>query len=160
MSTLTLNNHLLSHPGKDIRSALISAFSTWIPLPPAHLELVQKVVGMLHNASLLVDDIEDGSELRRGEAAGHVVFGVPQTINCANYVYFQALQELFASLPPEMGGRAAGVYAEEMVHLHRGQGIELFWRDGEGGRVPRVEEYLKMVENSSSPSSKLIQNPH
>ena len=38
-----------------------------------------------------IDDIEDGSELRRGLPAAHLIYGVAQTINCANYAYFIAL---------------------------------------------------------------------
>jgi len=41
-----------------------------------------------------MDDVEDNSELRRGEPVAHTIYGVPQTINTANYVYFQAVQEL------------------------------------------------------------------
>lgn len=38
--------------------------------------------------------MEDNSELRRGSPVAHTIYGVPQTINTANYVYFQAVQEL------------------------------------------------------------------
>ena len=41
-----------------------------------------------------MDDVEDNSELRRGSPVAHTIYGVPQTINTANYVYFQAVQEL------------------------------------------------------------------
>jgi geranylgeranyl diphosphate synthase type 3 len=41
-----------------------------------------------------VDDVEDNSLLRRGVPVAHSIFGVAQTINTANYVYFQALAEL------------------------------------------------------------------
>lgn len=41
-----------------------------------------------------MDDVEDNSELRRGLPVAHTVYGVPQTINTANYVYFLAVQEL------------------------------------------------------------------
>ena len=49
---------------------------------------------MLHNASLLLDDIEDGSELRRGAPTAHKVFGEALTINSANYLYFVALEKV------------------------------------------------------------------
>ena len=53
-------------PGKDFRARLISAFDAWLEVPPESLEIITKVVGMLHTASLLVDDVEDSSLLRRG----------------------------------------------------------------------------------------------
>jgi geranylgeranyl diphosphate synthase type 3 len=43
-----------------------------------------------------VDDIQDDSQLRRGAPVAHKIYGVPQTINTANYVYFLAFQELSA----------------------------------------------------------------
>jgi geranylgeranyl diphosphate synthase type 3 len=50
-----------------------------------------------------MDDVEDNSELRRGIPVSHLVYGVPQTINTANYVYFLAVQELLA-LDSNKGG--------------------------------------------------------
>ena len=41
-----------------------------------------------------IDDVEDGSSLRRGFPVAHSIYGVPQTINSANYVYFCTLREL------------------------------------------------------------------
>lgn len=40
-----------------------------------------------------IDDIEDNSKLRRGVPVAHLIYGVPATINCANYVYFLALEQ-------------------------------------------------------------------
>lgn len=42
-----------------------------------------------------MDDVEDDSQLRRGIPVAHKIYGIPQTINTANYVYFLAYQELF-----------------------------------------------------------------
>jgi geranylgeranyl diphosphate synthase type 3 len=45
--------YLLGHPGKDIRSQCIAAFNQWLRVPPERLEVITRVVGMLHTASLL-----------------------------------------------------------------------------------------------------------
>lgn len=45
--------YLYGHPGKDIRSQSIAAFNKWLRVPPARLEVITRVVGMLHTASLL-----------------------------------------------------------------------------------------------------------
>lgn len=122
---------------------------------------------MLHTASLLVDDVEDSSLLRRGLPVAHSIFGTAQTINSANYVYFVALQELLkldqlddsrANSPDvefvgegqrkgRKRGEAVRIYTEELVNLHRGQGMDLFWRDTL--TVPTEEEYLEMVGNKT-----------
>jgi geranylgeranyl diphosphate synthase type 3 len=46
-------NYLYGHPGKDIRSQAIAAFNKWLNVPSASLEVITRVVGMLHTASLL-----------------------------------------------------------------------------------------------------------
>ena len=80
--------YLLQMPGKDVRGSLIDCFQTWLQIPEDKLALVKDIVGHLHTASLLVDDIEDNSRVRRGQPVAHSIFGIAQTINSANYVYF------------------------------------------------------------------------
>lgn len=135
--------YLNSQRGKDFRSQLIAAFNTWLDVPADSLEIITKVVGMLHTASLLIDDVEDNSLLRRGLPVAHSLFGVPQTINSANYVYFCALEELQKLENKEV----ISVYADELLNLHRGQGMDLFWRDTL--TCPTEDEYLEMVGNKT-----------
>ncbi|KAL8759594.1 MAG: hypothetical protein Q9184_003577 [Pyrenodesmia sp. 2 TL-2023] len=136
-------DYMMNHPGKDIRKHLISAFNAWLQVPPASLEIITRVIGMLHTASLLIDDVEDNSLLRRGIPVAHSIFGTAQTINSANYVYFQALNELLKLNNPEV----VRIYAEELCNLHRGQGMDLYWRDTL--TCPSEEDYLEMVGNKT-----------
>jgi hypothetical protein len=46
-------DYLEAHPGKDIRSQCIAAFNLWLKVPAERLEVITRVVGMLHTASLL-----------------------------------------------------------------------------------------------------------
>ncbi|KAI1176557.1 terpenoid synthase [Nemania sp. FL0916] len=136
-------DYLVKQPGKDIRTSLINAFNVWLQVPEEVLGVIARVVGMLHTASLLVDDVEDNSLLRRGKPVAHKIFGVPQTINSANYIYFRALQELQRLRNPE----AVAVFSQELVNLHRGQGMDLFWRDSLV--CPTEDDYLEMVANKT-----------
>lgn len=90
-----------------------------------------------------IDDVEDSSNLRRGIPVAHNIFGTAQTINSANYVYFLALQEVQKLDNPE----AINIYVNELLNLHRGQGMDLFWRDTL--TCPREDEYLEMVGNKT-----------
>ena len=105
--------YLDAQPGKAVRTQLIAAFNEWLEVPAESLEVITKVVGMLHTASLLVDDVEDSSLLRRGLPVAHSIFGTAQTINSANYVYFCALQELQKLNNP----RAITIYTEELLEF-------------------------------------------
>ncbi len=135
--------YLLNSPGKDIRKQLIEAFNAWLQVPAESLAIITNVVGMLHTASLLIDDVEDSSILRRGLPVAHSIFGTAQTINSANYVYFAALQELLKLENPKV----IKIYSEELCNLHRGQGMDLFWRDTL--TCPSEDDYLEMVGNKT-----------
>ncbi|KAK0854642.1 geranylgeranyl pyrophosphate synthetase [Friedmanniomyces endolithicus] len=145
--------YLEAHPGKDLRTHLITAFNAWLRVPEPSLAIITKVVGMLHTASLLIDDVEDSSVLRRGVPVAHKIFGAAQTINCANYMYFCALKDLagLKGVPGGGGGdgreTAVGIYEEELLNLHRGQGMDLFWRDTL--TCPSEDDYLEMVGNKT-----------
>ncbi|RDX47551.1 terpenoid synthase [Lentinus brumalis] len=154
--------HIYSVPGKEIRGQMTEAFNSWLHVPQDKLKVISKVVSMLHTASLLVDDIEDDAQLRRGVPVAHKIYGIPQTINSANYVYFLAYQELFslrsgididAETPSDAPRRLIPfkeldrIVTAELLSLHRGQGLELLWRDSL--RCPTEEEYVSMVNNKT-----------
>ncbi|KAG0305864.1 geranylgeranyl pyrophosphate synthetase [Dissophora globulifera] len=134
-----LEPYTSSRPEKEMRTELIESFNVWLQVPAEELAIITKVIKMLHTAILLVDDIEDGSVLRRGEPAAHKIFGIPATINCANYVYFMALAELTKIHNSDM----ISIFTEELLRLHRGQGMDLLWRDSMS--CPTEEEYVAMV---------------
>ena len=69
------------------------------------------------------------------------MFGDAQTINSANFLAQQKLLHL--NNPWE----AFQVFNEELLNLHRGQGVELFWRDTL--TVPTEEQYLRMIPNKT-----------
>ena len=87
--------------------------------------------------------MEDSSILRRGIPVANSIFGVAQTINSANYVYFKALEELMHLNNPKV----IQIYTEELLNLHRGQGMDLYWRDSL--TCPTEEDYLEMVGNKT-----------
>jgi len=75
---------------------MISAFNHWFKVPDEKLNIIDEMIDMLHNASLLIDDIEDGSDLRRSSPAAHVIYGIPLTINAAELTCLLAVQKTFA----------------------------------------------------------------
>jgi geranylgeranyl diphosphate synthase, type III len=137
-------DYMDSNPGKDIRSALIAAFNAFLHVPESSLASITKVVAMLHTSSLLIDDVEDSSILRRGIPVAHSIFGTAQTINSANYVYFLALQELQKLTNWK---EAVEIFSTELLNLHRGQGMDLYWRDTLS--CPTEDDYLEMVQNKT-----------
>ncbi|EPQ26750.1 uncharacterized protein PFL1_05729 [Pseudozyma flocculosa PF-1] len=149
-------SYLDAKPGKEVRSELIEAFNVWLQVPNDKLAVIRSVVRMLHTASLLMDDVEDNSDLRRGIPVAHKIYGVPQTINTANYVYFLAFSEIFqmttagfhpGAPPTASPSSIERLVVDELINLHRGQGMDLLWRDSL--ICPTEEEYVEMVNNKT-----------
>lgn len=46
-------DYMAKHQGKDIRRQLINGFNAWLKVPAESLAVINRVVAMLHNASLL-----------------------------------------------------------------------------------------------------------
>ncbi|KIM63899.1 hypothetical protein SCLCIDRAFT_1213696 [Scleroderma citrinum Foug A] len=151
--------YVASNPGKDIRRTLIVAFDLWLNVPKTKLDVVAQVVDTVHNASLMLDDIEDDSDLRRGKSAAHKVYGIPQTINSATYALWIAYQRLLSIRPSATDGVGEGhsplcnkaldqIFTEELLHLHRGQGLDMHWRDS--FTCPTEDEYVEMARGKAS----------
>ncbi|XP_061085047.1 geranylgeranyl pyrophosphate synthase-like isoform X2 [Conger conger] len=102
-----------------------------------------EVVEMLHNASLLIDDIEDSSKLRHGLPTAHNIYGIPSVINSANYVYFLCLEKVLTLEHPE----AVRVFTRQLLELHQGQGLDIHWRDTY--TCPSEAEYQSMVRQKT-----------
>jgi geranylgeranyl diphosphate synthase, type III len=135
--------YLESNPGKDVRGQLIDCFQQWLKIPDEKVDAVKGVVTDLHNASLLVDDIEDNSKLRRGMPVAHSIFGIPATLNCANYVYFLALEKCHSL----KNDKALSIFVYELLNLHRGQGQDILWR--EQCNCPSMEQYRQMIQDKT-----------
>jgi geranylgeranyl diphosphate synthase type 3 len=117
----------------------MDAFNVWLKLDKSQVVHISNLIAILHNSSLMVDDIEDNSKLRRGSPVCHSVYGTPITINTANYMYFVAMQDVCNMGHPE----AIKVFLEELLNLHRGQGYDILWRDSY--LCPTEEQYKDMV---------------
>ncbi len=89
-----LRSYIDSLPSKGVREAAADALNLWFNIPQEDLVIIKRVSGLLHSASLMLDDIEDSSALRRGRPSTHTVFGSPQTINSAGHRINEALHEV------------------------------------------------------------------
>jgi len=136
-------SYITQDPGKGVRRKLIRAFDLWLKVPEDKRTVIEDVTKMLHNASLLIDDIEDNSKLRRGIPVAHSVYGIPHTINCANYVYFQCMAQVMTL----NHAGAAKAFTEQLLELHRGQGLDIYWRDNL--KCPSETQYKEMVKRKT-----------
>jgi geranylgeranyl diphosphate synthase, type II len=104
-------------------------------------------IEILHNGLLIHDDIQDGSELRRGRPTLHALHGAPLAINAGDAMMFTALRPLIDALRP-LGGEAAEQALDASLTMARetaeGQALELGWRDRNITDVTQAD-YFRMA---------------
>jgi geranylgeranyl diphosphate synthase type I len=94
-------------------------------------------VELVHNASLVIDDIIDESELRRSTSSAWAAFGYGPAIVASDGLLGEAF-DLFSS-----DERAMQAVAESMVNLGEGEAIELVDRHGD------ETEYLDLARRKT-----------
>ena len=101
---------------------------------------------LAHEGSLICDDLEDQSELRRGKPCLHRIFGEDIALNAGNFLYFLPLLALIKNrkkFKPEILVKAYETYIQEMINIHLGQGTDIFWHKGKVKKIDE-KEYLQM----------------
>ena len=116
---------------------------------------IAAAVELAHSGSLIIDDIEDGADLRRGEPTAHHRFGLDAAVNGGNLLYCVPGQ-VFASagLSAELELQMHRLYWQALVRLHYGQGLDISWHR-DRGRMPNVDEYMAMCRLKSGSTSGL-----
>ena len=82
-----------------------------------------------HTGALIIDDIEDGSPIRRGEESIHLRYGMDVAINAANTLYFLPIR-LIGLHPLLSAKQKLELYDLTMqyyVRAHIGQALDIYW---------------------------------
>jgi geranylgeranyl pyrophosphate synthase len=103
---------------------------------------------VIHNGTLVVDDIEDSSEMRRGKPCTYKIFNIDIAVNAGNAMYYLPLQPLMTQkfkLSIQMQRDVYEVYVQEMINLSMGQAMDIAWHRGIANADELNEEdYLQM----------------
>ncbi len=131
--------------GKRIRPALLllttaACGAEWEPALPA-----AAAIELIHNFSLVHDDVQDNSPKRRGRDTTWVKWGVPMAINAGDALFVLANQAIFDLLPhypAETVAQAASILQNTCLELTKGQYLDMSYqtRTDLG-----VEDYWPMI---------------
>jgi geranylgeranyl diphosphate synthase type I len=126
--------YLACQPAGSVESALPAA---------AAIELV-------HNFSLVHDDIEDNSPTRRGRPTVWTKWGLPMAVNAGDALFViahQAIMDLSKSYPPAIVVRAAHTLQSVCLELTRGQYLDMSFEDRTG---VTEDEYWRMISGKTA----------
>ncbi len=95
---------------------------------------------LVHNFSLIHDDIQDQDEVRRGRPTVWKIWGVAQAINAGDLMYATAVREALRS-----GATAAEAIIEAATAMIEGQGLDLDFER----RWVDAASYLDMIDKKT-----------
>ena len=120
--------HLTDRGGKSWRSYLSVACIAVFGGDPEKAKSLLAALELLHTGSLIIDDIQDESPLRRGVDSVHKIWGVPTAINAGTAAYFAfeaGLRSLAMNLEPERKVKIYEIFFETMRAGHAGQALDI-----------------------------------
>jgi octaprenyl-diphosphate synthase len=87
-----LAGHLIAGGGKRMRPMLTLAGAELVGYHGTRHHKLAAAVEFIHTATLLHDDVVDGSELRRGKAAANLIFGNPATVLVGDFLFTRSFE--------------------------------------------------------------------
>ena len=136
--------------GKRIRPLIVllataSVGADWKTSLPA-----AAAVELVHNFSLVHDDVQDNSEKRRGRPTVWTKWGVPMAINVGDALFVianQAIMDLIKTHPASTVVRAATILHDTCLDLTRGQFLDMSYEERND---LSLEDYWPMVGGKTS----------
>ncbi len=136
--------------GKRVRPLLLllstaAAGGNWRRAVPA-----AAAVELLHNFSLIHDDIEDNGELRRGRPTVWTQWGLPLALNGGDALFtlaHLAMLELHPPVDAETTLLAVRILQQTALHLTQGQHLDISYETRDN---VSIEAYWEMVEGKTA----------
>ncbi|AEF96797.1 polyprenyl synthetase family protein [Methanotorris igneus] len=139
------SKHLLFAGGKRIRPYL--AVLTYM-LKKDNIEEVLSpavAVELIHNYTLIHDDIMDNDDERRGKPTVHVVYGVPMAILAGDLLYAKAFEAITKIKDSKKAYEVLKVLARACVEVCEGQAMDMEFEN----YFPSMDEYFEMISKKT-----------
>ncbi len=137
----------LDRGGKRWRPALVMLCCEAVGGKEKEALAFAPLIELVHNGTIMIDDIEDDSKERRGKPCTHLLYGTDIACNDSNALYFLGLIALYRNthkLGQEKLNRIYNLYAEEMLRVCTGQSMDILWHKGKKADITE-QHYLQMV---------------
>jgi geranylgeranyl pyrophosphate synthase len=139
---------ILDRGGKRWRPALFLLICETLGKKGKDFTDLAVIPEVIHNGTLVIDDIEDASELRRGKPCTYKLYGEDISINVGNAMYYMPLLALMTKkikLSAEVLCDIYEIYVQEMINLSLGQAMDIAWHRGLAiANVISESDYLQM----------------
>ncbi|WP_298091261.1 polyprenyl synthetase family protein [uncultured Sphingomonas sp.] len=114
-----LAGHLIAGGGKRMRPMLTLASALLLGYQGTHHHALAAAVEFIHTATLLHDDVVDGSDLRRGRRTANIIWGNPASVLVGDFLFsrsFQLMVEAGSLKVLDILSNASAIIAEGEVN--------------------------------------------
>ena len=137
-------DHLIVHGGKRLRPYMVIRSCQILNGKVSNAMPAASAVEMVHNFTLVHDDIMDNDEMRHGVPTTHRKFGMPIAILAGDVLFSKAYQVISDSkLLPTATTQLVSRLAKACVDVCEGQLLDV--KMAEEKRIPSQSEYITMI---------------
>jgi len=136
--------HLIVNGGKRLRPYMVIRSCQILGGKSSTAMIAASAVEMVHNFTLVHDDIMDNDEMRHGVPTVHKKFGMPIAILAGDVLFSKAFQIISESkLSPNANTHLISRLAKACVDVCEGQLLDIKMADEK--RIPAEAEYITMI---------------
>jgi geranylgeranyl pyrophosphate synthase len=154
---------------KKMRSKLVQNLGIKYNINHDIITLMSEFIDDLHNASLVIDDIQDNSNLRRNNKTAHLKYGLSMSIGATNLYIFRKMNDfndkikkvidindLYKKHPtvynPELlKAKVNNIIGKKIINelykMNIGQQLDVYWTYKK--IIPTLDKYLYMIKNKT-----------
>ena len=141
--------HLIVNGGKRLRPYMVLKSCQVLGGKNKDAMSAAAAVEMVHNFTLVHDDIMDNDEMRHGVPTTHKKFGMPIAILAGDVLFSKAYQVISnANLPSKHTTELVSRLAKACVDVCEGQLLDI--KMAEGKKIPTQNEYIKMISKKTA----------
>ncbi len=138
-------NYIINTSGKNTRGLFIKYIQNLLNNDRNTLtNQIIKDIDFCHNSSLIIDDIQDNSQKRRGKQCAHLVYNTGLCINSGYMKCFETINNINYNYPVCIRNEATKITLHYFVLMHTGQGLDIEWTTSK--IIPELDEFNKMID--------------
>jgi len=142
-------SHLIVSGGKRLRPYMVMKSCEMLGGKTKNAINAASAIEMVHNFTLVHDDIMDNDEMRHGVTTVHKKFGMPIAILAGDVLFSKAYQVVSSTnLPSNSVIELVSRLAKSCVDVCEGQLLDISMANSE--KIPSQSQYIKMIEKKTA----------
>ena len=143
-------SHLIIHGGKRLRPYLVLKSCQMLGGKQSDAISAASAVEMIHNFTLVHDDIMDNDEMRHGVTTTHKKFDIPLAILAGDVLYSKAYNTISSKskISSNYTTQLVSKLSKACIEICEGQVDDI--KFAENKRIPTEKEYVKMIEKKTA----------